>query len=151
MTDSLCKRASKRHGDAHVQRFLRFVAASALVVAIVTFGGRWTARRFLFPAQDLHAHTFPRGLVEVHATAAEGIAGYAHALRAHGLGVVLVEYRGYGHSPGRPTEDGLYADAEAVLDALSARGWGPDRIVLSGASLGSGVAAEMARRGRGGR
>lgn len=151
-----------------------------LVVAIVVLAGRWSARRFLFPAQDLRTETLPRGLVEMHATASDGvnvralelvgvddrrtivhfhtnretvesISAYAHALRAHGLGVVLVEYRGYGRSPGSPTEPGLYADAEAVLDALAARGWGPDRIVLSGASLGSGVAAEMARRGRGAR
>src|SRR4051812_20143551 len=67
-----------------------------------------------------------------------------------GLGVVLCEYRGYGLSSGiRPDEDGLYQDAEAVLAALAARGVGPERIVLFGESLGTGVAAEMALRGRG--
>jgi len=68
-----------------------------------------------------------------------------------GLDVVLVEYRGYGQSRGgaAPTEHGLYLDAEAVLDELARRGYGPDRVVLWGTSLGSGVAAEMARRGRG--
>lgn len=163
-----------------VQRFVRAASVSALVAVVVLLAGRWSARRFLFPAQDLRAEALPRGLVELRATASDGVevralelagasdrrtvvhfhtnretaesvAGYAHALHAHGLGVVLVEYRGYGHSQGMPTERGLYADAEAVLDALSARGWGADRIVLSGASLGSGVAAEMARRGRGAR
>ena len=34
---------------------------------------------------------------------------------------------------------------------LASRGVGPERIVLWGTSLGTGVAAEMARRGRGGR
>jgi pimeloyl-ACP methyl ester carboxylesterase len=34
---------------------------------------------------------------------------------------------------------------------LAARGVGPDRILLSGVSLGTGVAAEMARRGLGSR
>lgn len=67
-----------------------------------------------------------------------------------GFGVVLPEYRGYGLSSGtEPTEEGLYCDAEAVLDALADRRIGPERVVLWGTSLGTGVAAEMARRGRG--
>jgi pimeloyl-ACP methyl ester carboxylesterase len=44
---------------------------------------------------------------------------------------------------------GLYHDAEAALDALAKRGVGPDHITLAGVSLGTGVATEMARRGRG--
>lgn len=71
-------------------------------------------------------------------------------LERRGFGVVLPEYRGYGLSDGtEPTEDGLYCDAEAVLDALAERRIGAGRVVLWGASLGTGVAAEMARRGRG--
>jgi hypothetical protein len=71
-------------------------------------------------------------------------------LAARGLGTVLVEYRGYGISKdGSPTESGLYADATAVLDLLAQDGTGADRIVLVGISLGTGVAAEMALRGRG--
>jgi fermentation-respiration switch protein FrsA (DUF1100 family) len=48
-----------------------------------------------------------------------------------------------------PSEKGLYLDAEAALDMLACRGVLPDQIVLWGTSLGTGVAAEMARRGRG--
>jgi hypothetical protein len=66
--------------------------------------------------------------------------------------VLLVEYRGYGGSRGaEPTEEGLYLDAEAALDMLNERGVDRSRIVLWGTSLGTGVAAEMARRGRGSR
>src|SRR5262249_44262787 len=36
------------------------------------------------------------------------------AFAAEGLGLVAVSYRGYGGSTGRPTEDGLIADAEAA-------------------------------------
>ena len=77
----------------------------------------------------------------------------ARDLRRRGLDVVLVEYRGYGRSraAGAPNEQGLYADAEAVLAELAAHGVGPDRVVLWGHSLGTGVAAEMAKRGRGSR
>lgn len=82
----------------------------------------------------------------------ESVVDFARAIRSRGLGVVLVEYRGYGASRGgEPSEEGLYLDAEAALDMLAARGLGPDRIVLSGTSLGTGVASEMARRGRGAR
>ncbi len=75
----------------------------------------------------------------------------ARALAERGLDVVLAEYRGYGASrpSAAPTEDGLYRDAEATLDELARHGYGPERVVLWGTSLGSGVAAEMARRHRG--
>ena len=76
----------------------------------------------------------------------------ARELVRRGLGVVLVEYRGYGRSRASergPTEAGLYADAEAVLDGIAARGIDRSHVVLWGASLGTGVAAEMATRGRG--
>jgi alpha-beta hydrolase superfamily lysophospholipase len=74
----------------------------------------------------------------------------AEELRSRGLWVLLAEYRGYGISRAGPppTEQGLYADATAMLDALEARGIPKERITLLGVSLGSGVAAEMALRGR---
>jgi fermentation-respiration switch protein FrsA (DUF1100 family) len=82
----------------------------------------------------------------------EAAADFARAIRKRGLGVLLVEYRGYGASRGEePSEEGLYCDAEAAFAMLATRGVPPERIVLSGTSLGTGVAAEMARRGRGSR
>jgi uncharacterized protein len=70
-----------------------------------------------------------------------------------GVGVVLSEYRGYGLSAGSaafaPSEAGLYDDAEAVLASLAARGVSSSQIALFGESLGTGVAVEMAARGRG--
>ena len=103
-------------------------------------------------ALDLPGPPGARTVVHFHNnrdSAADG-ADLARGLRALGLGVLLVEYRGYGLSRGaEPSEEGLYDDAEAALDGLAARGVGPDRVVLWGTSLGTGVAAEMARRGRG--
>ncbi len=73
------------------------------------------------------------------------------ALGDAGLGFLAVEYPGYGASPGSPSEAGLYASAEAALQFLRDQGVKPEDIVLSGRSLGSGVAVEMARRGYGAR
>src|SRR5262250_2244954 len=66
-----------------------------------------------------------------------------------GFGVLLVEYRGYGGNPGRPSEAGLYADARAAIAFLREAGVGNDRIVLYGESLGTGVAVQMASEGVG--
>jgi uncharacterized protein len=73
----------------------------------------------------------------------------ADALSARGLGFLGVEYPGYGWAEGAPTERGIYAAAEEGLAWLRQQhGVGPGRTVLLGRSLGSGVAVELARRGR---
>jgi hypothetical protein len=64
----------------------------------------------------------------------------------HGLGVLMAEYRGYAGNPGVPTETGLLADGAAALDFLTREGVAPDRLVLYGESLGSGVAVALAAR-----
>ena len=65
-----------------------------------------------------------------------------------GYGVLLVSYRGYGGNPGRPSEEGLYADGRAALAWLAEAGVAPGRIVLYGESLGGGVAVQMASETR---
>ncbi len=65
-------------------------------------------------------------------------------LRAAGLGVLLVEYPGFGHAAGRPTEATLVAAALDGFDALEATGVDGARIVLWGESLGTGVALHVA-------
>lgn len=70
---------------------------------------------------------------------------HALALTAAGLDVLLVDYRGYGRSTGRPNEAGLYRDARASLAALRSGGQvDPARIVYMGESLGGAVALELA-------
>jgi hypothetical protein len=61
-----------------------------------------------------------------------------------GFGALLVEYRGYGGNPGRPTEEGLYADARAAVDFLEQQGVAPARMVFYGESLGTAVAIQIA-------
>jgi fermentation-respiration switch protein FrsA (DUF1100 family) len=156
----------------------RAAAILFLVVVAAMVIGRASSRTFLFRGaggaaapSDLLARTCRAGDgARVHTLAlpstgrgwtvvvfhnnretAEARADLAHALHARGLGALLVEYRGYGASreEGSPTELGLYLDAEAALDMLASDGIGPNRVVLLGISLGTGIAAEMARRGRG--
>jgi hypothetical protein len=71
------------------------------------------------------------------------------AFAERGLGVYAVEYPGYGLLRDDPlSERAVYASAEAALHHLRAElGVTPDRTVLQGQSLGTGVAAEMAERG----
>ena len=73
----------------------------------------------------------------------------ADVLNDAAIDVFLVEYRGYGGMPGRPSEEGFYADAEAALAWLRAEGFARERTVLVGRSIGTGVATEMAKRGYG--
>jgi uncharacterized protein len=71
----------------------------------------------------------------------------ATGLAARGHAVLLLDYRGYGGNPGRPSEDGLLADARAALAYLDARAdVDADRVVLLGESLGTGVVAGLVGR-----
>jgi fermentation-respiration switch protein FrsA (DUF1100 family) len=63
-----------------------------------------------------------------------------------GVDIVLVDYRGYGLSQGKPDERGLYLDGVAIYDTVVARGARPEDIVLFGRSLGGAVAVEVALR-----
>ena len=69
----------------------------------------------------------------------------AATLADQGFAVLLLDYRGYGGNPGRPSERGLHLDAGAGRAYLEARGdVDPDRIAYYGESLGAGVAIELA-------
>ena len=61
------------------------------------------------------------------------------------LAVLAFDYRGYGRSEGKPSEQGILQDARAARRQLAARtGVAEDEIVLVGFSLGGGVAVDLA-------
>jgi uncharacterized protein len=63
----------------------------------------------------------------------------ARALAAHGLTVLLMDYRGYGGNPGSPSEEGLF------LDVLAARRFvGDSPVIYFGESLGAAVTTRLA-------
>lgn len=67
----------------------------------------------------------------------------ASALNQMGCSVLLFDYRGYGGNPGRPSEEGLAADARAAQAWLAAQP-GVSTIVYFGESLGAAVAVGLA-------
>ena len=146
-------------------------AAAAVVVALAAAGGcSQTSMIFPAPAPG-RAPAYPDNVVQTgDATFVyfEGkkVVAYFHGngedladsipmislLRSLGMGVLAVEYPGYGIAGGKPSEKGAYAAAESALAWLrSEQGVGADRVVLLGQSIGSGVASEMASRGLGAR
>jgi uncharacterized protein len=67
----------------------------------------------------------------------------------HGLGlnILIIDYRGYGDSSGKPDEAGTYQDALAAWNHLTRdRRLRPQQIVLFGESLGGSIAAWLAAR-----
>lgn len=69
-----------------------------------------------------------------------------HSLPAN---VFALEYRGYGRSEGRPSEAGIYRDAEAAYDYLvTNKRIDPKSLISFGQSLGTAVATRLASRRR---
>ena len=62
-----------------------------------------------------------------------------------GLNCFIFDYRGYGNSQGKPTEEGTYLDARAAYNWLiEEKKILPDDIIVFGRSLGGSVAAQLA-------
>ncbi|TPQ41737.1 alpha/beta hydrolase [Bradyrhizobium guangdongense] len=72
-----------------------------------------------------------------------GLSGRFRRIIADGTGLVALSYRGYAGSSGAPSEDGLLRDGAAAYAFAAAR-YDPQRIVLWGFSLGTGVAIAVA-------
>lgn len=71
----------------------------------------------------------------------------AAALAREGMTVLLVDYRGYGGNPGKPTEEGLARDVRAARQfLLDEAGVAADRLLYYGESLGAAVVTGLAAR-----
>lgn len=152
-------------------RILVFIAVAYLAVLVIL----WALQsRFLYPAPQNVAPLTPEyqevtletedglNLRAFYREAAGGLPTliYFHGnggtlsgaqisnrpLVAGGVGVLLVEYRGYGGNPGEPSEQGFYLDGEAGIDWLSEQGIAASDLIVVGNSIGGGVAVEMAAR-----
>ncbi len=68
-----------------------------------------------------------------------------HIFHSLGLNTLIIDYRGYGRSEGKPSEDGIYLDADAAWKYLvEQRNTDPEKIIISGRSLGGAVAVHLA-------
>ena len=58
---------------------------------------------------------------------------------------LLVSWRGFSGNEGKPTEKGLYQDADSAVAWLKSKGISENNIIIYGESLGTGVATEIAQ------
>lgn len=72
---------------------------------------------------------------------------YVHKIKElaqKGLGVFMLEYRGYGGNPGRPSETGLMLDGKGAVAFLETQGTALDHLIFYGEDLGAGIATALA-------
>ena len=128
---------------------LLYSATTEEIERLVENGDRAVA--WFVPATTLPANGKGPAVVFFHGNAEiidykdDMIAGF----RRLGLSVLLPEFRGYGRSSGKPSEDAIVSDAVYFYDWLKERpDVDRDRIVIHGCSLGGGVAGQLAARRR---
>jgi pimeloyl-ACP methyl ester carboxylesterase len=118
------------------------LAAKPVLIEVepgVSIGG------YLHPAgKDAPAILFFHGNGEI----ADDYGDIAQAYTRLGLTFLVVDYRGYGQSGGRPSGSNQLSDAVAIFEALDGvfmpHALQPDRIYVMGRSLGSASAIEVA-------
>ena len=61
------------------------------------------------------------------------------------INFLIISWRGFSGNKGKPTEKGLYEDAESAVRWLFSKGVKEEDIIIYGESLGTGVAVEIAQ------
>lgn len=61
-----------------------------------------------------------------------------------GVSIFIFDYRGYGRSRGRASEEGTYSDARGALAWIKNRGRPQQKLIYFGRSLGAAVAVQLA-------
>ncbi len=150
---------------------LRIALLLAVVYALLAVGAHFLSLSMLFPrppvkytlGHDYVQLTAPDGvkivarhwanpkakytLLYLHGNYEElgSLGEYIPELVKAGYAVFAIDYRGYGHSGGAPTEANIYADTQLAYEYMRTQlGLPADRIVAFGYSLGSGPAVELA-------
>ena len=108
----------------------------------------WLVRAFP-PAPDANHNGLNSQLAVIFFPGNAGHRGYRaielDQLSRIGADAYLIDYRGYGDNPGKPTEELLAADAQAVWKFVTTtQHVKPSQVVLLGESLGGGVATRLA-------
>ena len=61
------------------------------------------------------------------------------------INFLIIAWRGFSGNEGKPTEKGLYQDANSAMDWLKSKGVKEEKLILYGESLGTGIATEVAQ------
>jgi len=61
------------------------------------------------------------------------------------INFLIIAWRGFSGNEGKPTEKGLYQDANSAIDWLKSKGVKEEKLILYGESLGTGIATEVAQ------
>ena len=72
--------------------------------------------------------------------------GLYQAMLETGAAVLTFDYRGYGRSKGKPSEEGTYLDAQAAYRWLRQKSFAARNIIVYGESLGGGIGSELCLR-----
>ena len=67
----------------------------------------------------------------------------AHTGGKNNFGVLMIDYRGYGLSGGKPTEEGLTTDVGTAVEWLKENGLSSDRLMMYGFSMGTAPACRL--------
>lgn len=102
--------------------------------------------------EQLHGWFFPSDSTEYIVVLSHGNAGnisnridIAKFLSEAGVSVLIYDYRGYGQSSGKPSEEGLYRDIEAVVNFLKTeKGYSEQQMIMYGRSMGGAIASYAA-------
>ncbi len=64
--------------------------------------------------------------------------------KSFGHNFFIIDYRGFGKSTGKISEEGLYIDAQTAYNYLLEKGFKQEHIIIYGRSIGTGVAVDLA-------
>jgi pimeloyl-ACP methyl ester carboxylesterase len=90
----------------------------------------------------------PKGVILYFHGNAGDLSGWgqiAPEYTSRGYDVIMPDYRGYGKSRGRMSEDGLYRDAEFIY-AETLKKYKEEEVIVFGRSIGTGIASYIASR-----
>lgn len=113
------------------------------ILKLRTADGVRISARYLPNAKARHTLLYSHGKREDLAT----IRPFLERLEGWGFSVFAYDYHGYGTSEGQPSEENVYRDIDAAYDYLTTVARiPPERIIVSGHSLGTGPSVDLAAR-----
>jgi fermentation-respiration switch protein FrsA (DUF1100 family) len=113
------------------------------IIKLTTASGERISARFFQNPFAEHTILFSHGNAEDIGTAAF----FLEELRNAGFAIFAYDYRGYGTSEGKPSEENAYQDAQTAYSYLIGElKIPPEKIIVHGRSLGGAVAIDLAAR-----